>query len=163
MKLSRRGLERYPKPVSPPMLLNDRRIHFSSGLWLWCHPSVWNHSLAALGSKQRAGRERADSSCLKSDMENVILLSQWMNLIRWYLPTQADTKTRILWGSMLSKHIRHHMKTHPKQLWFMLLSYDLATERKHLILTVIHVAARFYSRPLNIHWTHLFPKLNNWQ
>lgn len=39
MKLSWWGLERYPKPVSPPMLLNDRRINFSFGLWLCCHPS----------------------------------------------------------------------------------------------------------------------------
>lgn len=117
MKLSWRGLERYPKPVSPPMLLNDRRINFYFGLWLWCHPSkslpgsAWQQAV----SWQKEAK-RADSSCLKSDMENVILLSQRMNLISWYLPTQAHTSMRILWGSMLSKHIRHHdVKTHQNQ------------------------------------------------
>lgn len=29
MKLSWRGQERYPKPISPQMLLNDMRINFS--------------------------------------------------------------------------------------------------------------------------------------
>lgn len=39
MKLSWQGQERYPKPISPQMLLNDMRIIFSFELWLWGHPS----------------------------------------------------------------------------------------------------------------------------
>lgn len=82
---------------------------FSFGLWLWCHPShcvksfpgsTWQQTVSW---QKEAERERVDSSRLKSDMENVILLSQRMKLISWYLPTEADINMRTLWGSMLSK------------------------------------------------------------
>lgn len=55
-----------------------------------CEITLWQH-LAANSELAERGRERADSSCLKSDMENVTLLSKQMSLISGSLPTQADT------------------------------------------------------------------------
>lgn len=65
MKLSWRGLERYPKPAffSPQCYLMTGGLIFPLGYGSDAtHLTVWNHSLAALGSKQWAGRKKQRES-----------------------------------------------------------------------------------------------------
>lgn len=111
-----------------------------------CEITPWQQ-LVTSSELAETGSERAGNSHLKSDMENVILLSQQMNLR--------------IWGSMLSKRIRHH------DLWKHQIICDLRTERKQLMLTVIHPV--FIVDPLTCYeiicysnWTTGNNKVKSW-
>lgn len=103
------------------MLLNDRRINFSFGLWLWCHPSncvkslpgsAWQRAVSWQKEAERDRvRERTDSSCLMSDRENVILLSQRMNLLSCNLPSHTQT-----WESSEDRCCTHSASSYEKHI-----------------------------------------------
>lgn len=89
------------KPASTT-LLNDRRINFSCGLWLRCHPSYCvksNQTLAQAGSWCELATGDKESSSLVRNKECYVLLCQLMKLrADTYLQRQAQTWA--LWGLM---------------------------------------------------------------
>lgn len=93
------------KPASTT-LLNDRRINFSCGLWLRCHPSHCvksNQTLAQAGSWRELAPGDRESSRLMRNKECYVLLCQLMKR-RADIYLQRQAQTWALWGLMLNQH-----------------------------------------------------------
>lgn len=96
------------KPASTT-LLNDRRINFSFGLWLRCHPSHCeksNQRLAQVGSRLKlaSSDRRSFTSC---ELKKECYVLRWQLMKRQadaYLQRQAQTRARQ--GLMLNQHYR---------------------------------------------------------
>lgn len=145
-----------PKTVSSLLLLNVRRIHFSFKLWLWCYPSHHVKVLPGSPGLAESCGERAGSSHLESDLENVILPGQKNEADK--PPFRGRQNTGPLWGSALSKHVRHH------DVWKHIKSFVIRGHKVNSSLggAVIHPV--FTVDPPLLHiWNHRLFKQISWQ